>query len=358
MKRIIVFGGSLDPIHLGHIHIANKAIEFFNADKCLFLPSSKPRWKNLKSSSEHRLKMLELALIDEDKCEISLEEINSNDEVNYSYNTMLRLIAKEDAEYYLLIGADQLNRLQEWYKVDELATLVHIITYKRKNYELDQNNLKKYHVQVIDDVCVDISSTEIRTLKKLNTKKEVLDYIVDNNLYFMEMLHHYMSNKRINHVISVAKLAFEIAKANKLNPYKAFQAGLLHDITRELDYDKSKEMMLSNYKEYINYNWYIYHQFTALDAIEHELDIHDEEILEAIKYHCTGNKEMSTLGKLLYAADKIEPTRKYDSSKLIEACLDDIEKGFIEVLKANKIFLEAHNEEKNPLTEACYNYYL
>ncbi len=358
MKRIIVFGGSFDPIHLGHLHIAERAISFFNADKCLFLPSSKPRWKNLKSSSEHRLKMLELALKDYDKCEICLEEINSNDEVNYSYNTMLRLMQKEEAEYYFLIGADQLNMLHEWYRIDDLSNLVQIITYRRKCYELNKENLNRYHVQVIEDVCIDISSTEIRTLKKLNTKKEVLNYIVEHDLYFMDKLHNFMSLKRLNHVISVAKLAFELALANNLDPYKAFQAGLLHDITRELDFAKSKEIMTKDYREYLDYNWFIYHQFTALEIIKNEFGIDDDEILEAIKYHCTGKANMSPLGKLIYAADKIEPTRNYDSSHLIKACMDNLEKGFIEVLKANREFLSLHNDEKNPLSEACYNYYL
>ena len=68
---------------------------------------------------------------------------------------------------------------------------------------------------------------------------------------------------------------------------------------------------------------------------------------------------MSPLSMVVYSADKIEPTRGFDSSELINACLKDFKNGFIEVLKANKQYLtETGKDIENRLTSACFRFYL
>ena len=68
---------------------------------------------------------------------------------------------------------------------------------------------------------------------------------------------------------------------------------------------------------------------------------------------------MCTMAKIVYAADKIEPTRGFDSSDLINSMMEDIDKGFITVLKANKDFLTENRKDiNNRLTSKCFDYYL
>ena len=87
--------------------------------------------------------------------------------------------------------------------------------------------------------------------------------------------------------------------------------------------------------------------------------IQDEEIIEAIICHATGKKDMNSFDKIIYASDKIEPSRGYDSTKLIDACMKSYEKGFLKVLKENKIYLESKGyETDNKLTKECYKEYL
>ena len=69
----------------------------------------------------------------------------------------------------------------------------------------------------------------------------------------------------------------------------------------------------------------------------------DEEILGAIKYHTTGKANMNWLEKLIYATDKIDPTRDYDSTDLIKAMENGLDEGFLTVLKANVDFLNDHD---------------
>ena len=113
------------------------------------------------------------------------------------------------------------------------------------------------------------------------------------------------------------------------------------------------------YPDFVDIGAFAYHQFLGEKIAKEEFMVVDEEILGAIKYHTTGKKEMNWLEKLIYAVDKIDPTRGYDSSEMIKAMEEDVEKGFIVVLKANIEFLtKKHSDINNVLTEECFNYYL
>ena len=117
--------------------------------------------------------------------------------------------------------------------------------------------------------------------------------------------------------------------------------------------------MARYFPEYISMPEFSYHQFVGAYIAQEEFGIEDVFILDAIKYHATGRALMTNLEKIIYAADKIEPTRGYDSSALIEAMKKDYEKGFIEVLKHNKEYLLGQEKDiHNPLTDECMDYYL
>ena len=127
-----------------------------------------------------------------------------------------------------------------------------------------------------------------------------------------------------------------------------------------MDKDKQRAYMVLNYKEFLNeLPPPLYHQFISKDICINDFNIIDEEILNSIVYHATGNSKMSPLGKVIYSSDKIEPTRGYDSSDMIKTCLDDYQKGFEYVLKENIKFLKESNKSyDNVLTKKCINYYL
>ena len=117
--------------------------------------------------------------------------------------------------------------------------------------------------------------------------------------------------------------------------------------------------MAHYYPEYIDMPEFSYHQFVGAYIAKEEFGINDSYILNAIKYHATGRKHMTNLEKIIFASDKIEPTRPYDSSKLIEAMKNNYETGFIEVLKHNRDFLLDQGKNiSNPLTDECLEYYL
>lgn len=353
----ILFGGSFDPIHLGHTNMAEQASKQLDAD-VIFLPSKVAVWKEKATDLSHRLNMMQLAIKDYPRFSIDLYEVDSDDEYNYSIDTVRHFVKTfPNDTFYYLIGADHVNAFHKWKEAEELAKLAHIIFFARPNLQIDEENVKKYHMTQIVGSLKDVSSTDIRDFKSLELNKEVLDYIVINNLYFASKIRSFLSEKRFIHSYNVASLSYDIAKSNGVDsPERAFKAGLLHDIGKKYEQD---EIMKEHYLEYINYPKLILHQFIGEYLAKKEFEVVDNDILEAIKYHTTGKDNMCTLAKIVYAADKIEPGRGFDSSDLISAMMDDVDEGFITVLKANIEYFELKQVDyKNELTSKCIKYYI
>ncbi len=359
MKRILL-GGSFDPIHDGHFMMAKVAREQLKADIVEFVLAPRSRWKEGAIDVEERHEMLKAYLKDTPWAHICLHEVKQNADINYTVETIRHFRQTfSDDDIYLLIGADQLDQFHRWYEAEEIAKLAHVICYRRPGYGLDEKNLKLFNVQVIEGEESNISSSAIRGLFNLDTKDEVIDYIVDHRLYFMHKIANFLSPNRIKHSVQVAKMARKIAESNHLDKKKSFLAGLLHDIAKEVPDDNREFIMGTYYPEYHHMYKWLHHQFVGEFLAKNSFNVSQEDVLDAIKWHATGNKNMSWLAQVLYSADKIEPTRQYDSSDMIELCLKDYQKGFLKVLSENKKFLESKNMDiSNELTQACFNYYL
>ncbi|HBD06018.1 MAG TPA: nicotinate (nicotinamide) nucleotide adenylyltransferase [Firmicutes bacterium] len=353
----ILFGGTFDPIHFGHINIAKFALEKLSADKVIFIPSKNPRWKDPISSAD-RLNMINIALSGEKDFIISHFELDSTEPVNYSIDTIEHFVKLYPNEkLYFLIGFDQVDNLDRWHEIDKISKLVQIVAISRPSYPYNHELLKRYNVQVIQGKEYDVSSTDIRTLKSLYTPRGVIDYIVDHKLYFTKSVEAYMSSSRFLHSVSTAKLAYDIASSNGLDPTIAYIAGLIHDIAKERS--DLKEIMEKHYPQYINMPSFIYHQFAGEYIARTFFKIDDERILEAIRVHTTGDRAMGKYAKILYAADKIEPTRNFDSKSLIEAMKSNLTSGFREVLKAQIEYYKSKNiDYSNNMQMRCFTYYL
>ena len=205
--KIGIYGGTFDPIHLGHLISAESAYRICDLEKVVFIPAFDPPHKeNRSKTASHRLEMLKLAIEDNDRFEIDEREIHSK-EVNYTLNTILSLMDdRPDAQFYYLMGEDSLLQIATWYKWEELLSLVDIAVIKRPNSQeiaFEDNNLeqrsfaeqldflrtKGYRIHVIDEFQVDISSTKLRTYLQegVNVRylipDKVLNYIEKEGLY-------------------------------------------------------------------------------------------------------------------------------------------------------------------------------
>lgn len=138
MRNLIIFGGTFDPIHKGHVEIAINVQNHFNFDRFVFLPCKIPVLKNNAiATPAQRIDMLQLALKNQDKnFEIDLSEIN-RDTPSYMVNTLrsFRNQLGENVAITLLMGADTFYQLPQWYEWQQLLSLANILVIKRAGIE-------------------------------------------------------------------------------------------------------------------------------------------------------------------------------------------------------------------------------
>ncbi|MBQ6731263.1 MAG: nicotinate-nucleotide adenylyltransferase [Bacilli bacterium] len=357
MNRII-FGGGFDPIHLGHINMALVARDTLKGE-VIFVPAKVAIWKEESIDEEHKLAMLRLAVSKYEGFSIDTFELEQKEQPR-SYQTVAYFKKKYPRDkLFFLIGQDQANAFNQWLNPEKIAKEAQIVYYKRPKFIVNQENVDRFKMIALEGPVVDIASSDVRALKSVAVPEEVLNYIEENNLYFISKVRSYIKESRFNHSLSVAHLAYRLAKKHQLDYQKAYIAGILHDLAKGIDKDESLAMMKQLYPEFLDIGAYAYHQFLGETLVKRDFNIQDEEILNAIKYHTTGRANMCWLEKLIYAADKIEPSRPFDSSDLIAAMEEDLNGGFLTVLKANYDYLKEHHKAiDNRLSDECFKQYL
>lgn len=362
--KILIYSGSFSPFHNSHLKILKEANKEFNFDKIILILSDVPVNKVLKGyvDVKHRLNMINLALSSTNlNYEVHIESNNTSKPV-YSYETLLELKKKYSLDdLYFLIGSDQLNKFEHWYNALEISKMVQLIYYRRKYYKPNELNVKKFNMINVNETKIDnISSTNIRNLKTLDVDIKVRNYIADNKLYYASRIFNLIQDEaRYKHSISVGSLSSSIARLNGLNEHKAYIGGILHDIGKNVSLNDSKRLIDEYYPSFSDMPSYSYHQFMGEYLAFKVFNIRDKDILDAIKFHCSGNTNMNVYAKIIYSADKIDPLRGYDSKYMIERCYLNIEEGFKFTLQENMDFIDKTGlaYRNNRLTINCYDYY-
>lgn len=190
-QRIGVFGGSFDPIHNGHILLAEAARKEFKLDKIIFVPAKQPPHKRSRALSpdKDRLQMLIMALEPYPSFEISYFEIKKKS-TTYTYQTVRYFKTKySDSKFYFIMGSDSLCEIRTWKKWLTLTKSCEFITGKRSGVML---NGRLPYIQSAKFVTVKIpkvSSSSIRERVKRGmpiqqlVPKPVKKYILKNGLY-------------------------------------------------------------------------------------------------------------------------------------------------------------------------------
>ena len=197
-RQLALMGGTFDPIHMGHLKVAQSIYEALHFEKIVFLPAYIPPHKLGQNSSPaaDRLAMVKLALQDYPAFTLDDMEIKKGG-LSYTYETVEAIRAKHpDYEIYFLIGADSLVQLASWYHIRELLDEVKFVVARRPGYKPDQSQLE-YHfgpgvmerLVFVDTVRLHISSTDIRTRVRAGkpikglVPAAVEKYIYEHHLY-------------------------------------------------------------------------------------------------------------------------------------------------------------------------------
>ena len=165
--KLGIYGGSFDPVHLGHLLVAQAAIEELGLDKLFFIPAAQSPFKseNEIAPAEIRLKLLRLALAGKTNCEIDEQEIRRGG-VSYSIDTLRDYARKfPAAQLFYLIGADNIPKLTEWREANELAKFAEFAAIPRPG-ESAVKFPKPFRGRILKGFPVEISSSQIRTRVK------------------------------------------------------------------------------------------------------------------------------------------------------------------------------------------------
>lgn len=193
-----IYGGTFDPVHMGHVGMLKKVIAARGLDKVIVLPDRIPPHKQSDGlvSGEHRINMCKLAFAKCKDTEVSDWEINREGK-SYSVITLRHMheVYPEDRLYFIM-GSDMLLSFDKWYMYEEILTLSGLICVSRCKEDspvleecADKLRAKGGEVVIVDTEPFEVSSTEIRRRLRENESceglmdKKVLRYISENHLY-------------------------------------------------------------------------------------------------------------------------------------------------------------------------------
>lgn len=199
MAGIGIMGGSFDPVHLGHIGVAESALKECNLDEVVFMPAYIQPFKQdvYVAEAEHRLEMLKRATVHEERFSVSTWEMDK-EKVSYTYDTIQYFIKeRKNEKVFFLMGSDSLMTVEDWYKGPELLGLCSFIVGLRPTNDREkvtsyaEKVQKEYHTEIylLKELMIPISSTMIRN--KIANKEPISglvspmveEYIYEQELY-------------------------------------------------------------------------------------------------------------------------------------------------------------------------------
>jgi nicotinate-nucleotide adenylyltransferase len=386
-----VFGGTFDPVHFGHLKLAEAALSAASLGKLLFMPTHIQPFKQDErvSIGADRVAMLRLAVAGEDRFDVTDVEL-ARGGVSYTIDSLRSLRdgyggfgGDGETAWFFVVGADMFLSLDKWRERDGLMREFGFVVGRRPGFREDELTERaerfraEYGTEIVfaDDVWMDVSSTDIRgrvsageSIRGL-TPGAVIRYIGDRGLYagakdgeggeeaadgakrprllantesggvddIRAFIRAMENPRRYEHTMRVVDMAKGLARRFGADEDKAVLAALFHDMCKDC-------MKPGND---------LAHAGEAADLMR-EYGIDDEDILNAVRYHTTGRAHMSRLELVIFLADTLEPSRDYEGvSRLRDFVYGDIRTGALEVLRElNKYLIKSGVEPARDSLEA------
>ena len=357
MAKIGIYGGSFNPPHLGHLQAARAFYEKLGLDCLLLIPAATPPHKALPAdtpSAQDRLEMTKLLAKDLPFAKVDDLELGRQG-ASYTVDTLEELkVRYPNDELYLCMGTDMFRSFDEWRMPERIAALATIVMAHR--VKADPKELQEWAahfretygtepILLANDI-LPMSSTQIRRLLILGGAEDflppaVLDYIREKGLYGTKRSRKNLpfealkaeslalhKPQRVNHVIGCSETAERLARIHGADPEDARRAGILHDVTKALD-GGDQLRLCDKYGIIIDAfdrsHPKILHATTGSDVARRVFG-ENEAVCQAIRWHTSGKADMTTLEKIIYVADYMEPNRDFpgveEMRQLAETDLD------------------------------------
>ncbi len=307
-----------------------------------------------------RLEMLRLAVKGRDKLFVSDYEIKS-DRVSYTIYTVehFRREFPED-ELFLLVGSDMLLSFDTWHRFDEILGNVTLCVVSRQNGDVPElkkkaEELEKYGRIIVSEAPpTEISSTEVR--KKIAKNEDFTCYLDENVVQYIRSVGLYsvrgekdlqynpedkkkilkskLTAKRYTHSLNVADECRKLAEKYGEDPDKAYFAGLLHDICKELPEEEQRALVAESgftvCREEMETRSLL-HGIAGAYYVKKEFGVEDIDILNSIRFHTVGRAGMSRLEEIVYIGDLVSAERDYkDVEKMRRLAYTDLDLAMLE----------------------------
>ena len=359
--RLGIMGGSFNPVHLGHLFIADKALVTLKLDRLILIPAYISPFKsgaeNMESGADDRIKMLAAAVSGDSRLAIDACEIN-REGISYTIDTLEDIIARylPSGKPFLIIGDDIALEFPKWKDSAKITRLAEIVVARRSgNAALEY----PFPHRLMDNEIINISSRDVR--KKIEKGSDwrslvpsgVRTIIEDRRLYNLakkpdeeslqsvisrveEAARETLNTVRFLHSRNTALLARDLCVRFGLDPQAGYLAGIAHDLGKQLDVRQTLKLAKSDgmeisalEKEKPN----LLHGRAAAVLLSERFGVNNKDILEAVAFHTMGIENMCSLSKVIYIADKTEVSRNIDPA-LRKMCYEDsLDSIFFAVLK-------------------------
>ena len=379
-ERVGILGGTFDPVHEGHIHMALSVLEEKKLDRLLVIPAGKSAYKPCVARMEDRWKMLVSACSRDERLIPSRLEMDRG-AAGYTVDTLLAVRkAYPRADLFYIVGADSILKMAGWNRAAEAFSLCTFLVCPRPaDIPLEAFRAEKARLiamgarlSTIRMTPVAASSAELRALlsrgaETPNLYPPVREFCGAKGLYGMsrridradewiEKLFAALNPRRFAHSLSVALLARHLAKRFGVNHRQAEEAGLLHDCAKCLPLREmrriAEEHSLTEDPAVLA-SGALLHSLVGAWVARNQYGMADPEVLDAISYHNTGHAGMSRLAMCVCLADSIEPTREsYPLLEEVRALSKvSLEKALLLSLEGTANFVASRGKFLHPRTQ-------
>ncbi|MDR2068747.1 MAG: nicotinate (nicotinamide) nucleotide adenylyltransferase [Spirochaetaceae bacterium] len=387
--RIAILGGSFNPVHLGHLLLADGVISAFGYDRVIMIPAFQSPFKPGApvTSPEDRLDMLTAAITADPRFTVDDGEIRRQG-VSYTIDTLEDIERRylPQGKPGLILGDDLARDFPRWKKAREIAERADIvIAHRISSGELP---FPFPHRRLKNDI-MDLSSGMVRDRIRQGESWRYLVppgtrlLIEDRGLYGVKpaaapgdsggegigsqnvsweligrietVVRSILASGRFLHSRNTALLAYDICLRFDLDAAAGYLAGIAHDMAKPLPEEALIRLAGSDGQgispmEYKKVS--LLHARAAAVLLKDRFGVHNESILEAVRLHTTGDISMGSLAKAVFIADKIEPSRQEVDSRLRELNhYPDLESLFTAVVDNTVVYLSSRNVDISESTK-------
>jgi len=376
--RLAILGSSFNPIHLGHLFLADAVLSELRYDRVALVPAFRSPFKlaapAMEDNARNRLEMTAASIAGDPRLTVDDCEIRRGG-VSYTVDTVSDIIRRyaPDGKPGLIIGDDLAADFPRWHKSDEILAIADIIIARR----LHSGALTvPYPCTQITNSVMEISSGMVREKIAANAAWRYLvpaaarTIIESRGLYGLsprpaeipdqsliirveEAAREGLSLERFLHSRNTALMAWDLCRrfsashpAYKLNPELGYLAGIAHDLGKQLSEKELIKLAKSDGRRISRLEKEkpsLLHGRASAVLLRERFNVNNEDVLEAAALHTLGGKDMGPLAKVVYIADKMEVSReKIDPAvRKLAYTEDDLDRIFVTVLEQTVSWLRA-----------------